>query len=67
MVLDLANHVLVNLYHVGTKEKTVILDKVVEKGSFSFTINTSSLPNGVYFIKALIGDKNLTRKFIVQK
>lgn len=67
MALDFSNHVLVNLYHIGSKEKTLILDKVVDKGSFSFTVNTGNLPNGVYFINALIGDKILTRKFVVQK
>ena len=67
MALDSSNHVLLSLYHISTKEKTVVLDKVVEKGNFSFAINTSNLPDGVYFIRALIGEKYLTRKFIIQK
>lgn len=37
------------------------------KGLFSKTIDTGNLENGLYFVKAIIGEKSIVRRLIVQK
>jgi hypothetical protein len=64
--INTKDDVVLNIYEISGKVVKLLMKKHLQQGSYSVTIATSDLAQGIYFYTLKVGNKIYSKKLIVQ-